>query len=51
MMGDIEKDKSIPQEKDSKPGTGEQKRKPMNDKLRKKLEKLKKDDPNIYPVF
>ncbi|MFT5427147.1 MAG: hypothetical protein ACI9ZT_002104 [Gammaproteobacteria bacterium] len=53
LMGDIEKDKSIsiPQEKDSKAGTGEQKRKPMNDKLRKKMEKLKKDDPNIHPVF
>lgn len=27
------------------------KKKSMNEKLRKKLEKLKKDDPNIYPVF
>ncbi len=51
IMGDIDKDKSVPQENDSKSRTGEQKRKPMSDKLRKKLEKLKKDDPNIYPVF
>ncbi|MDF1821880.1 MAG: hypothetical protein P1U64_09915 [Alcanivoracaceae bacterium] len=27
------------------------KRGAANDKLRKKLEKLKKNDPNIYPVF
>ena len=50
-MADTDRDRVVDQTNDSKPKTEEPKRKVMNDKLRKKLEKLKKDDPNIYPVF
>jgi hypothetical protein len=50
-MGERDKNKTVPQEDDLKPEKEKQERKPMSDKLRKKLEKLKKDDPNIYPVF
>jgi hypothetical protein len=32
-MGNIDKDKSVPQENGSKPKTGEQKRKPMSEKF------------------
>ena len=50
-MGDPEKDKSVQRKGGSKPRAQEQKKKSAKDKLREKLEKLKKDDPNIYPVF
>jgi hypothetical protein len=50
-MGDTDKDRQAVQEKDSTRKSGEKKLKTINEKLRKKLEKLKKDDPNIYPVF
>ena len=45
-----ENDKQKPVTPEATPAKDERKRK-VNDKLRKKLEKLKKDDPNIYPVF
>lgn len=50
-MSDTDKAKTAQEENDSKRKTGEQKKKTITDKLRKKLEKLKKEDPNIYPVF
>lgn len=51
IMSTTDKDKPVKRDPESRPKTAEQKQRTMNDALRKKLEKLKKDDPNIYPVF
>jgi len=50
-MGDVDKDKPVEQENNNSQKEEKKKPKTINEKLRKKLEKLKKDDPNIYPVF
>ncbi len=50
-MVELDKEKPLKQDSDSKPEIENQENESARDKLRKKLEKLKKDDPNIYPVF
>jgi len=50
-MSDAEKDKAIKPASETNAGQDQKKPKAVNEKLRKKLEKLKKNDPNIYPVF
>lgn len=50
-MGESEKVTPLPKDDDIKPEVEVQEKESARDKLRKKLEKLKKDDPNIYPVF
>jgi len=50
-MSKTDKDSPIQSNNENQKQEKEQKRKNISDKLNKKLEKLKKDDPNIYPVF
>jgi len=50
-VSDKNKQKSPDQNTGANPKAPENKPKSINEKLRKKLERLKKDDPNIYPVF
>jgi len=50
-MSDNEKNKDQAESKGPQGKPEGKKPRRLNDKLKKKLEKLKKDDPNIYPVF
>lgn len=56
MKNTEDKPKSLRETSDDKnnqadTGKSDAKNKGISDKLKKKLEKLKKEDPNIYPIF